>query len=408
MTRYERVLAVAKEIDAVVAAKSKARADVTRFLETLRGSKELPKHCEWAERARDEWFVNVKAERLFEALEDLVNFHPTMTRMGVYDEKDEKEDYTTQEFQTRFDAAKVGYIQWQIDLDHEEEQYGDITIDIGWKLTKDGVLVEEGSWDSRIESSWSDSSHSFSWGAEEPGAWPPGTYAIALSLWDEPLGEVKFTVEGEAPGPKEEKEVVAAITSDRRDRYARILELVEALEKKSSKIKKLASEIREACAKRSLPKHVEWAEEQSLGGEAARLLERIEDLVNFHPKLERLGFFDQGGDPEPKYGQPFEKRFDADKTHFITWQIELDHPDAQYGEVELELRWRFTQPDGSTDDEQTLATAIQATWSNSFHFVTCGERDVEWPPGKYILRVALFDEPFAEATMFVDESGGSL
>lgn len=404
MTRYERVLAIAKQIDEAISAKSKPRADVTRFLAMLRGSKELPEHCEWCSNAQEQWHVRGKPAKLFEELEDVVNFHPTIVRMGVYDEEDEQEDFTTQEFQKTFDAAKLGTIQWQVDMSYDKEQWTGVDFELGWTLTHEGALLEKGSWDSRVEATWCDSSHSFSW--ENKEGWKPGKYAVALSLWNEPIGTIEFSIEGEAAAPKENK--VAQITSDRKDRYARILELAAELEKKAPKTKALVGEIRALCEKRSLPEHVEWAEEHGLAGNAARVLERIEDLVNFHPKLARLGFFDGGGDPESSVGRPFEKRFDADKVRFITWQIEMDHPDEQYAEVEFELRWRFTQPNGTTDDEQVLASSIQETWSDSYHFVTCGDGTLEWPPGKYTLRVSLWDEPFAEATMFVDAPGGSI
>lgn len=101
----------------------------------------------------------------------------------------------------------------------------------------------------------------------------------------------------------------------------------------------------------------------------------------------------------------FVTQFDARKICWIQWQVDLDHEEEMYGD-EFELRWRFTKPDGTTDDEQIVVSSVGNTWGESYHFVTCGP--LEWPPGKYTLRVSLWDEPFAEATMFVDEPGGAL
>jgi uncharacterized protein YqcC (DUF446 family) len=152
--------------------------------------------------------------------------------------------------------------------------------------------------------------------------------------------------------------------------------------------------------------HREWVMWGEATPEQLRLIELLQSLdavVSFHPRLARLGFFETARGGTSGAGRELFDELLASTTRSIGWQVELAF-EPPVRSVPVAVASTLTGPHEKLPYSIEEPLVVAPDWSTCFSFGFWGFAEPgRIPPGSYRVEVTLWDEPLGERTLVVCE-----
>ena len=115
---------------------------------------------------------------------------------------------------------------------------------------------------------------------------------------------------------------------------------------------------------------------------------KIYDIPSLRANVAEVNFFEGGYEAVPYDQRIYGVRFPKSSTRAIWWELNLEHPDPGR-RINFAVEAVFYRENGTILTRQTNNTAIQPTWTTSYHSLGWGWKEAgNWPTGTY--RVELF------------------
>jgi hypothetical protein len=101
------------------------------------------------------------------------------------------------------------------------------------------------------------------------------------------------------------------------------------------------------------------------------LLYRLDRTLEIGLEVKRFGFFDstvsaEKGQLYSSAGRALVNTFEKQSTSYVTWQLELVHPDKRKAPVTLLFDWTYTLDDGTLFGQGTERLTINPDWNESW------------------------------------------
>ena len=129
----------------------------------------------------------------------------------------------------------------------------------------------------------------------------------------------------------------------------------------------------------------------------------VYDIPTLQARVTGIRFYEGGYDGIPYNQRVYNTSFPKSATRAIWWELNLEHPDPRR-KIDFAIEAVFYRWDGSEIARQINNTAIQSTWTTSYHSLGWGWREAgNWAAGSYRVILFIDGQQVSDGTFFITD-----